>query len=225
VVSGGGRDIPPKGEAKVWRAATGEAIRTLDGENRIRSVATTAHRTHFALGHGNPIATAEGDISFWSTKQSELPQVLTHSGAHRSPVTGIAFSPDGETLASVSGDSTLKIWNRDLQVPPRSFAATRGLSDVAYSPDGTMVAAGCGDNAVWLWSAKAQAGPRLLQGHQDKVNAVAFSADSERLASASDDKTLTRLSVFGTRNRYKRLVFFADIKGRFHVWRGLLTID
>ena len=66
----------------------------------------------------------------------------------------VAFSPDGNTLASVSGDGVLKLWNAgngDLLGTP--IAASGALTDVAFSPDGQQVIVGVDDGSVQTWRA------------------------------------------------------------------------
>ena len=67
----------------------------------------------------------------------------------------MAFSPDGKTLATVSNDGTVWLW--DVATPSRS--ARRSLTgppapriySVAFSPDGKTLASGNNDGIARLW--------------------------------------------------------------------------
>ncbi|MGL6284707.1 MAG: protein kinase domain-containing protein, partial [Microcoleaceae cyanobacterium] len=95
---------------------------------------------------------------------------------HTDTVTAVAFSLDGQILASGSRDHTIEIW--DLQKGKRWFTLTGhndGINAIALSNDGQMLASGSRDQTVEVWD--LQKGKRwfTLTGHQDWVNAVAFS--------------------------------------------------
>jgi WD40 repeat protein len=61
---------------------------------------------------------------------------------------------------------------------------------VALSPDPSRLAAGY-DQTVRVWDLRnVQSAPQVLSGHKGAVNSLAFSLDSQRLASASDDGTV-----------------------------------
>jgi WD40 repeat protein len=68
-------------------------------------------------------------------------------------VSSVAFSPDRKTLASASGDQTVRLW--DVATHQALGEPLRGHIDavhsVAFSPDGKTLASGGKDHTVWLW--------------------------------------------------------------------------
>src|SRR5437867_1588337 len=76
------------------------------------------------------------------------PNIVWAKGGHSDSVNSVAYSPDGQLLASGSSDRTIKVWRNDgsfvksLAIP---YDINHQLSDVlsvAISPDGTLIAAG-----------------------------------------------------------------------------------
>jgi WD40 repeat protein len=138
-------------------------------------------------------------------------------------VSGLAFSPDGRTLAVESSDFPLTIWEvasgKDRVVlgnqtapQPRTTTGSFGgggatgtnrgtfaplaLSNLVFSPDGQKVALGTGGN-VRVWDALTGTELTQLRGHLGLVTALSFSADSKVLASGSND-TLALLWDLGS---------------------------
>lgn len=124
---------------------------------------------------------------------------------HSSSIHTIAFSPNGQTLASGSADKKIKIWNLDDTGLVISFTAHTSLIDaVAFSPDGKTLASGSWDHTIKIWNLEivskdvsSIAPLHRLCEHSGWIMCVAFSPNLETtidgfslLASGSADKTI-----------------------------------
>ncbi len=122
---------------------------------------------------------------------------------HEDQVNVLAFSTDGRWLATGSADRTARLWVIGTPDPATNPQALSGhgeqVNTLAFSPDGHWLASGSGDkanpgndNTARLWNlntANPAAGPLVLSGHQNWIQALAFSADGHWLASGSGDQT------------------------------------
>jgi WD40 repeat protein/energy-coupling factor transporter ATP-binding protein EcfA2 len=119
-------------------------------------------------------------------------QLTTSLRGHDDIVNGMAFSPNGNMLASGSLDRTLRLWDVATRQPlgPPLTGHANGLLGVAFSPDGKTLASGSDDNTIILWDVATHQRLSTLKGHTDSVWNVAFSPDGTTLASGSADQTI-----------------------------------
>ncbi len=101
----------------------------------------------------------------------------------------VAWSPDSGRIAATSADGT--IWMFDAAngevvfTVPGAFRA--GGSSLAWSPDGKVIAVGDNSGTIRLLNSGTGEEIHAVRGHTQAVHALAWSPDSQRLASAASD--------------------------------------
>jgi WD40 repeat protein len=108
---------------------------------------------------------------------------------HTSPVTVLAWSPDGSILASSAGgfdshDNSVRLWQADGHPLAELTGHTMPVMSIAWSPDGTMLATGSQDQTIKLWQKDGKL-RQTLQANMGIVFVLAWSPDGKTLASGS----------------------------------------
>ena len=146
---------------------------------------------------------------YWDRQSKSDLQTLK---GHTDAVLSVAFSPDGQRLASGGGNwdepgepGEVKVWDAITGQESLTLKGhTSYVTSVAFSPDGQQLASASGDKTVKVWDAATGQESLTLKGHTGEVYSVVFSPDGQRLASGG---------------------YYGDVK----VWdavtgRGLLTL-
>ena len=132
----------------------------------------------------------------------------------RGPICGIAYSPDGQRIATVGGRnnrnspaSEVKLFDANTLELLLDLAGHAGAArSVAFAPDGTTLATGGMDATVRLWDV-ASGQPRLvLGGFPDCIRALEFAPDGRTLAVAGRGDGVVALLDAGSGAEIARLV-------------------
>jgi len=185
--------------ARVWDATTGQEISRMIHEKIVSAIAFSPDGRWIASSEGTPsltpmkIRASDGPstVRIWEAATGREIARMTHQG----PVNTVAFSPDGLWVVSGSDDKTARVWEAVTGKHIASMTHDQAVNVVAFSPDGRWVVSGegcafyisstnqCKKTTVKVWDAMTgQEVSRIT--HESWVVAVAFSPDSQWVASA-----------------------------------------
>jgi WD40 repeat protein len=189
----------------LWDLAATQPTRTSlkwGGTSVVKSLAFSRHGSFLAAGDsGDEIGvwTDRTDTGVWHAGNLHpVPVPVAMTGTAIGPVNGLAFSPDGRTLAAGGYGERVYLWKpaSGSKAVTMARAGSRVLS-VAFSPDGHTLAAGDIGGDVSVWDLAVNGMPKTTLAEGSTVNSVAFSPDGQTLAAGdiADDVGLWDLAT------------------------------
>jgi len=155
----------------------------------------------------------DGKVKLWNTTSGFC---FVTFGEHTSPVKSVEFSATGTVVFSCSLDGSVRAYDLVRYRNFRTMATPTPtqLSCVATDNSGEVVVGGGMDPfEVYVWSVQTGRLLDVLSGHTAPVSAVAFSASSSILASASWDKTVKIWDFYNSKNATETLTHSSDVLG------------
>jgi WD40 repeat protein len=102
-------------------------------------------------------------------------------------VHGVAFSPDGRTLATAQHNNAVGVWRLPATSPVRRLPATGPMYCLAFSPNGEFLAAAGERGTIEVWNANTLRTVVTLRAGSGALYSVAFNRDSTLLAAGGSD--------------------------------------
>ncbi|MGF2035134.1 MAG: NB-ARC domain-containing protein [Nostoc sp. CmiVER01] len=183
--------------ARVWELQTGKCTKSLQGHsNAVYGIAHSWQQNLLASGH------EDQTIKLWdvnlnapqSLKADLQPFRVLHG--HKNRIFSVAFSANGEFLASASADRTIKLWS------PHTGQCLKTLHGhgswvwaIAFSPDSNLLASGSYDHTIKIWDVPSGECLQTLQGHPGSVLGIAWSPDGKTLFSSGYEKIAKRWDI------------------------------
>ncbi|MDZ7957862.1 MAG: WD40 repeat domain-containing protein [Aulosira sp. DedQUE10] len=133
---------------------------------------------------------SRGETKLWDLTRGELIKTLSESPwvvpGLVDEVNSLAFSSDGQTLASVGTDSTLKIWHVGaLDLIDILHKHNGVVRCVAFTPDGRMLATGGDDRKILFWDLMKRQVAIALSLDDTAAHSLALSQDGQTLVTGS----------------------------------------
>ena len=140
---------------------------------------------------------------------------------HDEEVSALAFSPDGQLLATGSADTTVIFWHLDTgEVESSSVGHWSTVTTMIFSEDSAMMLTGGADYKVRDLRVAGGRSTAIFEGHLSDIQGVVYGPSDASIITAGDDGTVR---VWETANQYLVHLEWSRL-GLQPAWGRLLTI-
>lgn len=183
--------IHSKGQSmRLWDIAANKEVRTFEGKAWSGSPQFTQDGRLVAVIDDRWDARS-WSVQFWDMTTGKLVRFAT---GHPDAVNGLAYSPDGRWLATISLDMLFLFDARTGAELRRWSGHNASVETIAFSPDGRLLASGAADGTIALWD-PATGRERSRFTAKDSVRSLAFTPDGATLIAVSKDRTVQSWDV------------------------------
>jgi len=158
------------------------------GAPRVVALAFSRDGKTLATYCGNDTSPGSAVAMLWDTKTFH--RLATYRPPGALSAAGMAYSPDGRTIALDTGTGSVLLWDTRLRRVTGQISVGTGMHyALAFSPDGRLLAITVGDT-VQLWNVSSHVRVAVTSVNTSLFHDLAFSPDGSSLAGTSQDSTV-----------------------------------
>ncbi len=225
LLASGGRGAK-SGRVLVWDVVTGQRLMCLGDEyDTILTADVRADQSQVAVGGPSRI------VKIVSTKTGEIQHKITK---HTDWVTALAFSPNGQFLATADRNGGLSLWDPDTGQELFTLGGHKSaVTALSWRADSKLLASASEDGSVKLWEPKEGKQAKSWAAHGSGVLYVSYAQDGQ-LVTCGRDNAIALWDAKGGKERTLQYsgelplravfshdgkhIFVADFTGRVGAW-------
>ena len=165
----------------VFSAQSGRRVASLPEGKTVTQVVYDPTGRYLAVGRADETVTLRD-----ARTGARLGSYAGHVGA----ITAVAFSPDGNLLATSSTDGTARVFATRDGLVSQLTGHGLGVTSIVFSPDGGRAATVSTDRTARVWDVRNGRQVAVLAGHGEPVTSARFSADGRSIVTAAADGTM-----------------------------------
>lgn len=173
---------------RVWHVQSGERLHLLAPHpERVMTCAISPRLTDYRL------VASGGDqvVRLWAVQAHSHAELVDKLVGHTNGVKCVAFSPNGQFLASSGYDHRVILWDvQSRKMVYRLPPLESSVHSLDFDPQGALLALGLNDHTVRLWDLQQGQFRTILRGHGNSIEVVRFSPDGRWLASGCRHETI-----------------------------------
>lgn len=197
-----------EGALELWNKTTGECVQKIleptNGDSQdISMITSLAYLSDSIIVSGGGSFDHFGHVRFWDIRSGTLIKTIT---AH-TDMCRIAVSPQGNLLATGSGDGTAKLWDITTGDLLHTLSHGAAVNQVAFSPDGDTLVSGGSElkrnkevGQIKVWDVKTGNRKETFAGDNQGVYSVAYSPNGNLLAAGVYLKNGGTVEIWNLKN-------------------------
>jgi WD40 repeat protein/serine/threonine protein kinase len=218
---------------KIFSTASGEFVRDLEDSGELfngwvldKPVVAFSPDGRFIVAGRMPVRSLPFGLDVWETQTGQ--RVASIPGERETPehtgvISGIAFSPDGKTLATGSWDHSLRLWDLTERRCIRTIHGSRSeVWAVAFAPDGQHLISGAKDGTVALWPIQKQQNQAEIPAEgmplhisEDGRLLALIAGNTLRFFNLKTHEVEREIHIASGRNRFSGPFFHAELSRDF----------
>ncbi len=178
------------GKIVAWDLQTGKELRSTQLPGKViggLAIAPNGQDLLAASWRTNAQGKAS-EVVIGQMNRTTLKQMNSFEG-HQDLVTGLAFSPNGQSFLSSSRDGTVRWWELKAKGRTQVFTIPGGSVTAITFVDNERFATAGSDHTIRLWQLASGTELHRFEGHQGTITSLSFSPVKNLLLSSSVDRS------------------------------------